>query len=469
MARISASLSGIERSLLNSLAEANAQATLSALRMATGHRITAPGDDPSAFVQLSSYQHRLAAVRAATANADAAASMVTQAQSTIGQIREQLDLIRTELLVDEDGSATSAERDEAQAAIDAAIEEIDRLAGTEIDGKRMLDGSAAYVVSGRDASQVARLTVYSAVAGQSISGTVTQAATQASLTYTGDASNQITDDAAFTLTGPSGSYSFEVTAGDTLSDVADEVNRYSHRTGITAAVNEVTHELTFTTVEYGSDAEITIDVTSGTFDVSDGGQAAGTDAQATVNGESLTGEGNRFSFARNGMHVGFEIEPGYTGAIDEMTVTGGGLSFALWADSSQSATLAPSGLMAAQFSGLSGRLDQLADGGSLAGLGENTSQAIRVADEALGRLTRVEGLVDGFYNASITTASNLLADLEEDLADAIEDVDGVDDALETQNQVHYETLAANAAVGLSLLAQQKLRVLDILQQIAGLE
>jgi len=468
MSRISASLSGIERSLLNSLAEANAQATLSALRMATGHQITAPRDDPSAFVRLSSYQQRLTVVRAAAGNADAASSMVTQAQTAIDQIREQLDLIRDELLVDEDGTATQAQRDEAQAAIDDAVEEINRLAGTEIDGKRMLDGSAAYVVSGRDASQVARLTVYSAVAGQSISGTVTVAATQASLTYTGDASNQVTDDAAFTLTGPSGSYSFEVTAGDALGDVAQQINRYSHRTGVTAAVDEVAHELTFTTVEYGSDAEITVAVTSGTFDVSDGGQAAGTDAQATVNGESLTGEGNRFTYARNGLHAGFEIEPGYTGDLDEMTVTGGGLSFNLWTDPSQSATLAPPGLMAAQFNGLSGRVDQLADGGSLAGLGDNTSQAIRVIDDALARLTRVEGTVDGFANASITTASNLLADLEEDLNDAIDGIDGVDEALETQNQIHYETLAANAAAGLSLLTQQKYRVLALLQQIAGL-
>jgi flagellin-like hook-associated protein FlgL len=469
MARISARLSGIERSLLNSLADANAQATLSALRMATGHQITAPRDDPSAFLQLSGYQQRLAVVRAAAGNADAASSMVNQAQSTIAQIREQLDLIRDELLVDEDGTATQAERDEAQATIDDAIDEINRLAGTEIDGKRILDGSAAYVVTGRDPSQVARLTVYSALAGQSISGTVTVAATQASLTYTGDASNQVTDDAALTLTGPSGSYSFEVTAGDALSDVAEQINRYSHRTGVTAAVDEVAHELTCTTVEYGSDAEITVEVTSGTFDVSDGGQAAGTDAQATVNGETFVGEGNRFTYARNGLHVGFEIEPGYTGAIDEMTVTGGGLAFNLWTDPSRSATLAPPGLMAAQFSGLSGRLDQLADGGSLAGLGDNTSQAIRVVDEALDRLTRVEGTVDGFSNASITTASNLLADLEEDLTDAIEDIDGVDDALEMQNQVHYETLATNAAVGLSLITQQKYRVLALLQQIAGLD
>ena len=110
----------------------------------------------------------------------------------------------------------------------------------------------------------------------------------------------------------------------------------------------------------------------------------------------------------------------------------------------------------------------MADGGSLTGLGANTSQAIRVVDEALGRLDRVEGLVDGFYNASIDSASNLLTDLEEELGDAIDSIDGVDDSLEAQRQLYYQTLAANAIASLNILNQQKLRVLDILQQVAGL-
>ena len=71
--------------------------------------------------------------------------------------------------------------------------------------------------------------------------------------------------------------------------------------------------------------------------------------------------------------------------------------------------------------GPSGRLDQLASGGTLDGLDSNTSQAIRVVDEALADLTRIEGAVDGFFNSAITSTSDLLSALETDLEDAVDE------------------------------------------------
>ena len=59
MGRIGARLSGIERTLLNRLAEANAGATINSLRIATGQKVNAPSDDPSAFLALSRLQTRL--------------------------------------------------------------------------------------------------------------------------------------------------------------------------------------------------------------------------------------------------------------------------------------------------------------------------------------------------------------------------------------------------------------------------
>ncbi len=52
MGRIGARLSGIERTLLNRLAEANAAATINSLRLATGQKIHAPSHGPSAFLAL---------------------------------------------------------------------------------------------------------------------------------------------------------------------------------------------------------------------------------------------------------------------------------------------------------------------------------------------------------------------------------------------------------------------------------
>lgn len=470
MSRIGASLSGIERSLLDRLAEANAAATLSSLRMATGTKINHPRDDPSAFVVLSGLQSQLSTVTAAMSNATAAGSMITQVQSTLDGIRTQLGAVRTELLKDEDGTLTPEQRAEAQANIDAAIAQIDTLAGTPFGGRSLLDGSADFNVSGRHSDQVADLAVSST--GRStvtISGSVTQAATRAELLYTGKPGAKVEFDATFTLTGDLGSAEISATADEALGDLAARINQKSHKTGVTASVSG--DELTFTSVHYGTGAEMAVVVASGTFDVTGGhgdGTASGTDAAATIGGLSYTGDGNRFTVSQNRVRYTIEFAGGFTGPFDPMTVAGGALSFALSTDPSSRSTLAIPSLLAARLGGASGSLDQLAEGGSLAGLDANTSQAIRVVDEALADLTRVEGAVDGLYNASISSASNLLADLQQDLADAIDQVNLVDDQEETARVAYYQDLAANSAAGLAILRQQRTSIVNVIQKIAGL-
>ncbi len=898
MGRIGISLSGIERSLLNRLAEANAAATLSALRMATGNKINSPRDDPSAFLTLSGFQSRLGQVRATMTNVTAASSRVTQAQSVVSQIRTELEAIRTELLTDE-GRALGSQsaRDAAQAKIDTAIGQVNTLATSEIDGRRLLDGSAAFRDSGRNVSQVRDLVVHSTggagpvvaakkaeltytgtsryarfdatieltgstgsttvavtaddtlesiaqtindrtqttgvtasvddntltvasqgarsgefvtmqitggtlihseatgtltsnatfdltgnggaahnfafTAGQSlqdvadainletgttnvtatldgnsillqstdssdtgsvtidnvtvgtfagvgvgesqtatggrsnqtdaavpavygstpaISGTVLQASTGAQLVYTGDASNQTTSAAVFTLAGRLGSTSITVANAEALSSVADKINDYSHATGITATVDGVAHTLTLATVDYGSSASIAVTVSSGTFDVTGGngdGTAQGTNAVAEINaitysgnavaqpgelrhrekntgsfaadatirvtgytqvsadiailttdslqdiaddiaaesgttgvtaevdgndlvlystidgaggavdlevlggafdtvtdytpatqaelvyagdaagkivanadftltgdvgsqlnvvvnvGESLaaaaltingfvattgvaatvegnnlilrsvntgtaasvavtdvvgsfdvtggngdgtangtnatasadgvdavtnqpTVDGNRFTVNQGGFHYQIEFAAGFSGDFDAITLHGEALPFALTTDVARRSTLAIQGLQAAQLGGISGTLDQLASGGALSGLDGNTSAAIRVVDEGLADLTRVEAAVDGFYNASITSASNLMSDLEDDLEAAVDDVNLVNDVEESVRQSYYLDLASNAAAGLAILSYQRSSIVALIQQIAGL-
>lgn len=467
MSRISLNISGIERNLLNRLAEVNAQAAISSLRLATGQMINHPRDDPTGFHILASLQSQISLATAAATNATTAGTMVGQAQDTIASIRTQLNLIRAELVSDEGGTLTPDELAEAQAKIDAAIAEINDLASSEIQGRRLLDGSAAFLVSGEDSSQVRDVQVYSTAGGtHTLEGTVTSTATQATKVYTGTAANEVVSDATFTLTGPAGSHEFSVTAGELLADVADEINAMSHRTGITASVDEVTHELTFATVRYGTNATITIEeATPGTFTTA--GTGVGTDAAATIAGETLTGDGNRFTYNRNGLHLEIEFVAGFTGTFDEISISGDALTFALWPDNARRSTLALPSLLASHLGGLSGRLDQLASGGSLT-IGTATSQAIRVVDEALGQVQKAAGLAEGFYDSAVTTATSYLADLQDNLQDAVDAINEVDETTETQRLAFYQNLATNAVSALSILQQQRATLVTMIQKIAGL-
>jgi flagellin len=472
MSRIGYTLSGVERQLLASLSRSNAQIAISTLRMATGHKINSAGDNPSAFVQLSGLQSQLSGVSAALGNVTAAGSLVAQVQSAVSGFQSQLGAIRTELLKDANHTLTPEQRAASQNAIDAAIAQINTLAGTQIYGKTPLSGAGNYIFSGLDSAQVAALEVSSlGRQGQTISGTVTSTATRAALTYTGDASDQVTDDAVFTLAGSRGGVVLSVTAGSTLQSVADTVNNDSYLTGVTASVDTASHTLILASVDCGSQAKTQVTVSSGTFSTT--GDTAGTNASAVINGQTVAADsthvsGNRFSLNDNGLTFDIEFQPGFTGGFNTITVSGDALTFALSPDVSQRSTLAIPGMYAAELGGSSGTLDQLATGGALSGLGDNTAQAIRVVDEALGDVNRVSGGVGGFYKSAIGSASTLMTAMQTNLQKSIDAIDKTDDAAEEANIAHYQILADNAVASLAILSHQQQTIVDMIRSIAGL-
>jgi len=472
MSRIGATLSGVERTLLNRLAEADAAVTINNLRLATGRKINRPADSPSGFVEIDRLESRLSGVGTTLTNVTNASGVVSTAQLALDGIRTQLQLIRTKAVEDEDQALSSTDRAANQAAIDAAIVEINRLAGSTTGaGRPLLDGSSNVQITGRNASQVFDLSVSSLGTGatETIDVNVTSAGTRSTLTYTG-AGGQTTAAATITVTGNTGSASISVANAENLTDVRDRINLESHKTGVTAAVSGDT--LTLNSVEFGTQATASVQVSSGTFTVTGAdpdGIARGTDAVATINGQSVTGAGNTFTVSDNSLVFNISTVDGFTGAADTITVTGGGsLSFALSEDPSLRSSLAIEGVQAYQLGGLSGTLDQLATGGSLAGLNTNAPLAIRVVDEALGDLTRVEGRVDGFANATIASSSALLTGLQTSIQNTIDGLDKVDDQEELVLLGKNQALSTNAIAGLSTLNTQRQSILDLIKQIAGL-
>jgi flagellin-like hook-associated protein FlgL len=424
--RIGASISGAERQLLNAMAQANAAAAINSLRLATNRKVNRPADDPAAFVHIASLESRLSHVNSTLSNVQSASNVVAQTQLSLDSIRTQLDAIRTALVADEDLTLTAEQRDEKQTEIDEALAEINRLATSSIEGRRRLDGSTNFRTSGRDVSEIRHLQVFH-TGDTEIRGQVTTRAERAKLTYTGTA-GEITAAATFTLIGPDGAVSFTVAQQDDLTDVSDTINQQSHKTGVTTTVSG--NKLVFQTVEFGEDATLKVVVDSGSFAVTGGngdGTAQGVDAVAVINDETLTGDGNRFRYNRNGLRFELEFEAYFTGRFATVTIDSGSANqFVLTTDGKPSLLGLP-GLQAGQLRGLSGALDDLQSGGSLSGLSTNTSQAIRVVDEALGRLTRVEGQVDGFADQTIAASSALLTGMADNIEDTLSLINGINE------------------------------------------
>ena len=286
------------------------------------------------------------------------------------------------------------------------------------------------------------------------------------MTYTGSAS-RINGSASFDLTGERGAYSFSVVNNELLTAARDRINQFSHETGITATASG--NSLTFRSVDYGTDAIVDIDVTSGTFNTA--GTTAGTDAIVTINGESISSsdiDGNRVMYNRNGLSAAIELTAGYSGAISTMTVSDSRVAkFALTPDPNRLNRFAINSVSSSAFSGISGNLMDIVSGGSTSGLSTNTSEAIRIVDEALRRLTVIEGQVDGFANATVSSASSLISALETNLEDSLESINGIDEDEETTLLTRAQTLGSNSIAALSLLQEQRTSVMSLLQLLAG--
>lgn len=194
-----------------------------------------------------------------------------------------------------------------------------------IGADNLTDGNNVSV-SGVNSAQFANFQVDSQVANsvQTISGEVRQLAEQAQLKYAGGKGSVVKDDGTFTLTGNDGSVSFSVSKDESLSDVADRVNAQTNVTGVTATVDG--KDLFFNSVTFGSNAQAYVEVTAGEFDVSggsgfNGGEIDyGKDAIAEFNGVDYTGDGNRISFTDATGSYTVDLEPGFDGQFEPITV-----------------------------------------------------------------------------------------------------------------------------------------------------
>lgn len=272
MIRIGAQLSGLERTLLSDIAASSAAVAQSSLRRAIAERLDAADADLPTFYAHRGLKTRLEAVTNTLAQVDAASTIAAEAQLTLDLIRSQIGKIRCELTANEALAATADPHVARQAAVDAALREIDRLARSEVQGRSLLDGSCDFRVAGQISSQVRDVQVESLGEPTSLA-----ADKPAQLFYTG-VDRRISADALITLTGDFGSATLDLTQGQSLASAAAEINAVTAATGIRATTDA--QQLILESVLPGRQAAIAVTANFGTFDVAGGngdGFAQGTD------------------------------------------------------------------------------------------------------------------------------------------------------------------------------------------------
>ena len=431
------------QTILNNLTKLSTQLVLSNERLATAKRINRAADDPSGVVALSQFQSEMASIDAATTNGQRIVNMLDTADGGLSEISDLLDTIDAKVIAASDAGATAEEKAAYQLEIDAAISAVNTIVNeTTFNNTRLLDGTLGYVNSSVDTADLQDLRVNSADTSggsQTVSVNVSVIAQKGTLTYAGGSLGQNTD---ITVSGNLGSYDFSFTSGTTVATMASTIEAQKDTTGV-SAVNSGGN-LVLTSLEYGETEFVSVDVTLGTLPFTSGTTSDyGVDPTVAINGQAASADGLLVNASSNSLSMRFTLTEAFATAVGSTSfnIDAGGAAFQLNAKPSTRIDVGISSLTAAQLGNdVVGSLNTLKTGGTNSIDSGNFNQARKVVAAGSGLVSYERGRLGAISKYSVTSTLNAMAESKTQITSAISNIEDLDIAQETANNVQLQAL-----------------------------
>jgi flagellin len=281
------------------------------------------------------------------------------------------------------------------------------------------------------------------------------------------AAGGLAQNAVFELAGKNGREVFSFQAGATITQIQTAVNALSDSTGVSAAINGTTLELTST--EYGSRALVEVALVSegagGTINAAIGNltRQVGSDVVATINGIQATGNGNSLTLNTSTLDLGFDVQAAVTG-LSDFTITGGGALFQLGPNivTNQQARLGIGSVSTARLGGASGRLYELRTGESKS-LATNPNAAASIVDEVITHVVELRGRLGAFQRTTLQSNIGSLSDTLVNLTAAESSIRDADFAKESAALTRAQILVQSGTSVLAIANQNPQNVLSLLR------
>ena len=456
------------------LRAANQRLATSLERLSTGLRINSAKDDPSGLIVSELLRAEIGGLGQAIENSERAASAIATAEGALNEVSNLLVDIRSMVTEAANTGGVTAEEIEAnQTAIDSAVEAIDRISRqTEFNGRRLLDGSAGYRLSGVAAATIDNVTVFSAEFGDNTSVRVNvsyiTSAQTARVTY---ANSTITGTITIDVASNKGAQAFTFVSSTNASAILFAVNQVADATGVSASyitAGTPASGINFDSSEYGSDQFVSVHLTSGSAGSfalqSNNTEDTGQDAVATINGQVARGLGRRVYLNSDALDLELTLDATAGLGTTSFNIAGGGLKFQLGVDVDAASRLnvgLPSVNSRSLGNATVGYLSDITSGGTRRlGTSSGPSDAGKVIDAAIaqvgtlrGRLGGIEGQVIGSNMRQLEVALENVSALEATIRDA-------DFAAETASMTREQILVQ---AGTSVLATNNALAASVLQ------
>lgn len=283
------------------------------------------------------------------------------------------------------------------------------------------------------------------------------------------------DDLVLSVGGSTGREVFSFEQGASVNQVVSAINLVTDATGVVASYADSESDnpldaLELNSTEYGSkgivDTEVISEGESGAFRESlenDKARDEGSDVQATVNGITATGDGNTLSINTGTLDLSVTVDDGSSENF-QFDITGGGALFQLGPDvvSNQQARLGIQSLNTAKMGGSSGRLYEMASGGSKS-LQNDPNTAYEVVSEVISKVATLRGRMGAFQRTTVETNIASLGDTLVNLTEAESSIRDADFAKESSALTRAQILQQSGTSVLSMANSMPQNVLSLLQ------
>jgi flagellin len=465
-------------------------------RLSTGLRINRGKDDPAGLIASENLRSEKASISAAIGNAERADQVVNIAEGGLQEINALL--IEVQSLVGQSANDAGLSDDEKKAnqlQIDSILQTIDRIAAsTSFQGTKLLNGTYDFTTSGV-ATTVADFQVNGAKIAfgenRDVNVLVTQSAQRGSLFLSLGASLDLADATSsftFELGGTLGTREFTFGSGTTVADIAASINTFSDVTGISAVASGVYVELK--SEEFGSNEFVNFKISNlggltggvgtnssvgedvlgttaaftATTDIRDSGQDVG----AVINGVAAVSDGKTARINTDFLDVEIELTTGGAqalGAIDAMTITGGGAQFNLGpnVDILNQVSLGIGNVAARNLGSLSnGYLDQLGSSKGNNVVDGDLGGAQNIVNDAINQVSTLRGRLGAFQKNIVGATIRSLGVALENTSAAESAIRDTDFAEETAALTRSQILVQSSTQILSIANSQPQNALALL-------
>ena len=429
-------------SMTNNLVKLGLELQNSNTRLATSKRINKASDDPSGLIAATALNKEINSLSAQISSAERLKSVVDTADGATSEISSLLSGIETAVLASAGNTVSDGEKAAYQAEIDDAIEAIDRLTNTtSFNGKRLLDGSMGYDVSGADSSEVTDIRVHRANSNSSAAISITKSRSETAAQMEILSANP-TADIEFTVTGNDGtSTTFNFANGTALGTIETSIQGQSGATGVTATLS-ANGSLYLESTGTGSDDFVSVSVTDGESTFAITGSSASsygtTTDTVTANGKSLTQDvEGTYTYSDSQTTVTFNLVDSFTGSTS-FAVSGEGAG---WSLNGQEISIGINDMSSSKLGNVNlGYLSSLKSGGANDISSGNATTAQSIIDEAQNMVSTERGYLGSVSKYTIDSSISAWESTQQALTSAYSSIMDLDYAEESANNSRIQVL-----------------------------